>query len=756
MTKLKRWLKRLAWLGLLLLLIRLYPHPPLVPDSSLAVLDRQGKLLRLSLASDQQYRLRVPLAGMSSHLREVLFFKEDRWFYWHPGVNPVALVRALRETVSGGTVQGASTITMQLARLKYRLETRSSLGKLAQIFAALWLELCYSKHDILEGYLNLAPYGGNVQGVGAASYIYFGQQASRLSLAQSMALVSIPQAPSRRAPTENAEPASLYRARMRLLKDWLASHDRTDPAQAELLALPLRFERRLPFLAPHFVEYVQRQYPNRATLLSSLDLGLQRQLEQQVQGYLTRRRDSIDNAAALLVHWPSREVQAWVGSADYFNPDIQGQVDGLLAKRSPGSTLKPFIYALAMDQGKVHPQSILKDTPTSFGYFTPENFDGQFLGPISVHDALIRSRNLPAVAVSARLSKPSLYGFLQAAGVRGLRSEQHYGLALALGGGEVSPLELAGLYTGLAQRGLFAPLKFLAAERSEEPPEAQRLLSAPASFMVLDILKDNPRPEEALRSRRTVPVAWKTGTSWGFKDAWTAGVIGEYVLVVWVGHFDGHGDAALVGVQTAAPLFFDLADSLHTQDPPQRQPSPLIKVEVCAASGDLPNADCPKTVPTWFIPGVSPIKLSEVHRRLRIDTRSQRQACPDTPPQFIQEAVYEFWPSDLMRLFTQAGMPRRIPPPAGDCQTPLSAQGQAPEITSPITAVTYLSGQRIPLRAITEAGVQRVFWLVDNALIGTAQAGSVLEWQPERGGEMTIKVIDDQGRSESRKVRVGG
>ncbi|ROH92049.1 penicillin-binding protein 1C [Stagnimonas aquatica] len=756
-------------LAALLLIVRLWPRPPLaarIPLST-AVLDSRGELLRLRLASDGQLRLWQPLSDMPPALIEAVLLHEDRHFYWHPGVNPPALLRAALVTASGGARQGGSTLSMQLARLLERRHTRNLAGKLGQIGAALWLEARYSKREILEAYLNLAPYGGNVQGVGAAARLYFGKRPRELDLAQTLALAVLPQAPNARVPG-TGETESLRAARLRLYARWLAVH----PAAAEQRALveaPLRFQRRaLPFRAPHFTGALLAEAGETAPaeLKTTLDLRLQSLLEQRLRQHLAPlARVGIDNAAVLLVDSRDLGVRAWIGSADWFNAGIHGQVDGVSARRSPGSTLKPLLYALAMDQGLIHPLSVLKDAPTYFGPYAPENNDGAFLGPISAHDALIRSRNVPAVQLSAQLREPSLYRFLKSAGVALPRSERHYGLALTLGGGEVSMVELAQLYAMLANRGLWRPLRRLA----EEPPApGERRLSADASFMVMDILRDNPRPDEAVwrPTRNRLTPAWKTGTSWGFRDAWTAGVFGPYVLVVWLGNFDGRSNPALVGIRSAAPLFFDLADAIRVAEPELvepafPQPPRLARVEVCTASGDLPNADCPQRSQTWYIPGVSPIRLSTVHRRLRIDRRSGRLACPDTPASAVVEEVYEFWPSELMRLYAQAGMPRRAPPPPGDCGLlATTAVGEAPSIRSPLAGVEYalrpeqLGQQVIPLLAHADGAVRTLYWFVDGSYLGSSAPGVAYAYRPTQTGRHQLSVSDDTGRSSARELRL--
>ena len=409
----------------------------------------------------------------------------------------------------------------------------------------------------------------------------------------------------------------------------------------------------------------------------------------------------------------------------------------------------------------IHPLTVLRDAPTSFGPFSPENFDGRFVGPIPATDALVRSRNVPAVALSAQLAHPNLYQFLRTAGIANMASERHYGLALALGGGEVTMAETAMLYAMLANRGELKPLRFF------EAPSASgvRMLSEEAAFMTLDMLKTAPRPDDPFtRKQDRVRAAWKTGTSWGFRDAWTAGVFGPYVLVVWTGNFDGKGNPAFIGVQAAAPLFFRIVDAIAAHDPALvepafRQPPRLARVEVCTASGDLPNAECPQTSTTWYIPGVSPIKISDVHRRVWIDNRTGEQACPPFDPHYTRSDIFEYWPSELMQLFAQAGMPRRRPPEAANCERTV-AHGTAPRITSPITAVTYtlraprIGTESIPLAANTDSEARRVHWFVDDSYVGSAAPGSALGWTPIRAGKYLVRAVDDRGGADTRELRI--
>ena len=757
-------------LFLLGVLLRLWPKQPLCADVpfSRSVYDRENRLLRLTLAEDEQYRQFVPLSEMSPQLVEAVLLHEDRHFFRHFAVNPWSLARAVWTTyVRKERRVGGSTISMQVARMKYHLHSRSAVGKLRQIGRAVWLELRYSKAEILEAYLNLVPVGKNIQGVGAASHIYFGKPASKVQLVEALTLAVIPQSPARRAPT-GEDNAALSVARQALFKKWVARHPSARRDQDLLkLKLRLRGPQDLPFRAPHLVDSLLGQTNASRELVSTIDLSLQTIVERQITSYLEKqKRFGVENAVALLVDSRDMSVRAAVGSAGYFNARIFGQVNGTQAKRSPGSTLKPFIYALGIDEGVIHPQTMLKDSPLTFGSYSPENFDGKFAGPISAQEALIRSRNVPALFVAAKLSNPGLYDFLKSAGVTRLKPESHYGLALVLGGAEVTMEELATLYAMLPNQGFVRPLRFL---KGDPLSAGVRLLSAEASFATLSMLRENPRPEDTLLTRSLLhidKIAWKTGTSYGFRDAWTAGVMGPYVLVVWLGHFNGESNPALVGVTLAAPLFFSIADALRPRLPelseaPQKERGlNLRRVPVCAVSGQMPSMFCKYKKQTWFVPGRSPIEPCEVHRPVEIDNRTGLRACPSSAGDFRTE-VYEFWPSDMLRLFRIAGFPRKIPPPfvPGCKLANVASHGVPPKISSPLKGVTYTlrPGQdehdTVGLSATTDGDVAEVFWFANEKLLGKSRPHVPFLWKPA-AGQYVIRVVDDHGRADSRQVVV--
>jgi penicillin-binding protein 1C len=762
------------------LVVVLVPKPRLLEDVSFSpcYLDRNGRLLRLELADDDRYRVFVPLEKISPQFVEMTLRHEDRYFHEHGGFNPFSLVRAACfDWLGRGRRIGASTITMQLARLHYHLNTRTPWGKLRQIVAAIHLECHCSKKEILEAYLNIAPYGRNIEGVGAASLIYFGREPSDLTPDEALTLAVIPQSPARRGPGTAAHEAALRRAREILLRQWLQAHPE-DERLRSVLAMPLEMNlpRDLPFRAPHLVEEMRSKTsaPRLETRLS-LDLDLQDLLEKQVRQYLaTRAVDGFKNACALLIDYRTMEVRAAVGSADYNNPAIQGQLNGLRAQRSPGSALKPFLYALALDEGLIQPNTLLKDAPTSFDGYDPENFDHNFAGPIRARDALIQSRNIPAVELESELNpQRNLYTLLRDTGIRRLQPESSYGLTIALGSSEVSPEELGSLYAMLANRGVWRPLR----HTLDEPPDpGAPLLSPEAGYLTLDMLKDAVRPDavnvptlvSALR-----PVAWKTGTSFSYRDAWSAGVFDNYVLVVWIGNFDGTENPLFIGRTAAGPLLFSIIDALRARAPAPAQTcftrTPelnLRQVSLCAVSGMIAGPNCPQVVQGWFIPGKSPIAPCDVHRRIWIDnlTGLRLPAQPDDLTGAHAE-VCEFWSSDLARLFQAAGLPHRAPPLLAASGTStksamlISPAAKGPRIVSPKEGLIYHvrvnreNGEVISLDAISEMPHEQLHWFVDTAYLGVSEASTSLLWKPLPGRHV-IRAVDDSGRADAKMITV--
>jgi penicillin-binding protein 1C len=751
---------------------------PLGPDleqsytSSRQVFDKDNRLLRMTLSKDQKYRYWVKLNHIPKPLVEAFLLKEDRSFYYHPGVNPLALIRSIYQTyIIKNGVYGGSTITMQLARLHYNLSTRSISGKLNQILHATWLELLYSKEQILEAWLNLIPMGRNIEGVYAGSRIYFQKDLNDVNLTDILLLAVIPQNPSTlNALTKSGPiPTKLKNKRNELFKKW-AKHfpDKVNTGLSSLFEMPYHLYSidTLPFEAPHFTTEMLAQHDSK-NIKTTLDSKLQNLVEHKIEDYIRRHSSAgLNNAAAILVHSKSRKILASVGSADFHNHKISGQVNGINAKRSPGSTLKPLLFALAFDQGLIIPQSLVIDGPTDF--VSPKNFDQSLLGPISAEQALYLSRNIPATDLLRQVKSPRLYDVLKTLGISKIKPKGHYGSSLILGALELTPKEIAFLYTIIAENGLVAPLQSVEvnsqlAQRSKE--NDLYIVSPSAAVMTKDILGKTPRPNQHFDQNmiaKSKDVYWKTGTSFGFKDAWTAGVYGPYTLVVWVGDFAGRSNTQFIGAKSAAPLFFEIIDSLSAGDDSEfnhEYADKLSSVEVCNISGQLPNKFCPKTKESLFIPGVSPIHQCKVHRLITINAKTKKRACAETKG-LTEQHIYEVWPAHINKLFKAQGFARKSPPPYGpECSLQNTEDtGEAPKVLSPRLGVIYQAKIKqglaeVPFKAQADGDVKKIFWYVNKRYLGSSKSDETAMFKLAPGS-YNIKVVDDQGRTGTRHLQV--
>ena len=518
---------------------------------STTIVDRNGKLLRAYAMADGRWRLPVD-AGNSvdpGYLKLLLAY-EDRRFYSHAGVDPLALSRAALQLVTRGhIVSGGSTITMQLARLLEPRRARSVHAKLRQMVRALEIERQLTKDEILDLYLTLAPYGGNLEGIRAASIAYFGKEPKRLSLAESALLVALPQSPETRRLDRFPEAARAARDRVldRMVGEGQVSKE--DAVQAKAVPVP-RLRKPMPILAPHSADQAMATVKDAPVIKLTLDSGLQKLLEALARDRAQALGPNI-SVGIVAVDNASGEVLARVGSSDYFDDRRAGQVDMTRAVRSPGSTLKPFIYGLAFEDGFVHPESLIDDRPIRFGSYAPENFDMTFQGTVPVRKALQLSLNVPAIALLDRVGASRLSSRLKQAGTNlVLPKDEAPGLAMGLGGVGITLQDLVQLYGGLARLGNTRPLREIA---SEPARDSLRLMDQVAAWQVGNVLMGTPPPENAPHNR----IAFKTGTSYGYRDAWSVGFDGRLTIGVWVGRPDGAPVPGLVGRTAAAPILFD-------------------------------------------------------------------------------------------------------------------------------------------------------------------------------------------------------
>jgi penicillin-binding protein 1C len=551
------------------------------------VLDRDGKLLRPFTTKDGYWRLPASRQEVDRRFISMLIAYEDKRFYAHPGVDPVAMLRAAWQVVwHGRVVSGGSTITMQVARLLEPRPERTLAAKAAEMIRAVQIENRLGKDEILALYLALAPYGGNLEGTRAASLAYFGKEPRHLSTAEAAMLIALPQAPETRRPDRYPRAARAARDRVLslLLHRGIINADQAKAAEGEPAP---RGRKHFPIFAAHVAERLvkrDRDAHKTANLVETTTIS--RSLQEQLEGLARERAATLAggvSVAIIAVDNATAEVRAHVGGVGYFDKARAGQIDLALSLRSPGSTLKPFIYGLAFEDGIAHPETLVDDRPMRFGVYRPENFDDVFQGTVTMRRALQQSLNVPAVMLLNALGPHRLIARMKNAGAAPrLPADAAPGLAVGLGGAGVKLTDLATLYLALARDGEALPLVWRPKDRSTAAAP-RRLFDKAAAWQVADVLIDAPAPQNALPGK----IAYKTGTSYGYRDAWAVGFDGANTVAVWVGRPDGEPVSDLVGRTAAAPILFDAFTRINAKRTPLPPPPTGV---VFAHTSDLPPA----------------------------------------------------------------------------------------------------------------------------------------------------------------------
>jgi len=758
-----------AALLVLLAAVFVVPLPDRTAGWSVVVEYRDGTPAYVFLAPDDKWRL--PVDRVDPAYVRALVALEDKRFWSHHGVDPIAIVRAAwSDLVSGRRVSGGSTLSMQLARL-YEPRPRTIPSKLIDMFRAVQLDVRMSKHEILEQYLARTPFGENVEGVESAAWAYFGHSAQHLTPVEIATLLAVPQGPSRFAPS----PANAERLKTRrdaILGKLIAAGvfgDVNGPDAKAALAdaagnaagnaaggtagagaggpggasaaghgapVPTAL-RAMPRETPHAAFYLRLRYPGEARIRTTLDKGLTQLVAKQVElRAIELRTKGIYNGAVVVADHKTREIVALVGSLDWNDTRHGGQIPMFARPRSPGSTLKPLLYALAIDRGLALPEYLVPDVPSQYGTYRPKNFDGDWSGLVRLQDALARSLNQPFIDLLQQLGVEPFVAELQRLGVSPARARPgDYGLSLIVGGIEVTPLELAGIYATLAEDGTYMPLRLTAGSASTPQPSTP-IFGAGAAYLTRQALSLRDRPDfpnrRDLRGGEPLDIHWKTGTSYGFRDAWAVGSGPTYTAVVWTGNVDNRPSTDLVGSEAAGPLLFDVLESVDHTKLSAVQPDDLVEVEVCAYSGHIPTAACTDRVKV----------LAPVH------------AVPTTPCPYhvtCDGKSYTVLPSAVTAWLTARN---RALPETPPCTT----EAAAPQILTPVEGqvITLLPGvpaksQVVPLSASTRATM--LTWFVDGALVGTAPSAQRLYWTPV-AGKHDVVVADEVGRKTHRTLVV--
>lgn len=741
-----------ALLTLLLGLDLALPPPIPAPDRGTVIAARDGTPLRTYPSADGVWRQPVTPDEVSPLYLEALLNYEDRWFHWHPGINPAALVRAAWQWARHGeVVSGGSTLTMQVARIlepPAPKQARTLRAKLRQMLRAVQLEMRLSKREILTLYLNHAPMGGIVEGVEMASRAYLGKSSRHLSHAEAALLAALPQAPSRLRPDRAPERAQAVRDkvldRMQSFGVWTEAE--VADARMEIVAVqPIRAQWLAPLAAERLRQQAGRGAHRQAVVASTLDVELQSSIERM----LLDRTGSLPpkvSMAVLVMHNDTLEVHAYAGSADFHDPKRSAHVDMVRGVRSPGSTLKPFLYALALDDGLIHSESLLVDAPQSFGGYQPGNFQASFTGPVSVSEALQRSLNVPAVDLLDRLGPARFASVLRAGGLRlRMPAGSTANLSLILGGAGTTLEELVGAYRALARGGMSGrPRLTPGAARVEAP-----LMSPGAAYIVRDILETGGHPDRPFHETKR-RVAWKTGTSFGFRDAWAVGVTDEYTVGVWVGRPDGTPNPGFFGANVAAPLLHDIVSAL----PPvsalaaasRRQPPSVSTVTTCWPLGLRADATepahCHARRTGWALNGGVPPTLPD---RTRSSGLLMSLAACGRPGQVAR------WPAALepwMRHTVGAGCDQAM-----DGGAALRIAGlEHGAVLKPAPGQRQVEVHLTTLGA--PAPTMPVYWLVDGLQQRRSAAGERVTLQFLHNGRRSVTVMDEQGRFHRIEVTV--
>jgi len=729
-----------------------FPFRPTLQYSTV-IYASDGSVLHSFLNDDEKWMMEVEINEINENLRKTIIFKEDKYFYHHFGINPLAVLRALTKNIIQLKItSGASTISMQVARL-LKPAKRTYFSKFREMLCALQLEMHYSKNEILQMYLNLLPYGGNIVGIKSASLLYFEQLPQNLSLSQIVLLSIIPNNPNNLIPGKN----NSYLLQKR--NEWLNYFKNKKLFEQEKIKDALNenvdcYRHPAPKNTPHLALRLKKEYKNQSSIKSTINPSRQYYTETLLFNYIQRLKNmNITNAAVLIINNQTHQVEAYAGSADFYDEQSYGQVDGVRAVRSPGSTLKPILYAMAFDKGLISPKTLIPDYPYSFEGYTPVNYDGKFNGMVSTEKALGWSLNIPAVNILDQFGVEEFLIKLSNAGCRSIAKRKKYlGLSAILGGCGLSLEELCRLYSSLANKGIMHYPKFT---DSEEAKRADTIISEAAAFMTANILSELSRPDlpNKFENTENVPkIAWKTGTSYGRKDAWAIGFNSHFTIGVWVGNFSGKGVPELNGAEYAVPLLFQIFQMIDIKPVKNWlvKPNSVSVRNVCSHSG-LPPADfCTEITSDFYIPGISSNNqcrhLVEVYTNSNESVSFCRECLPEAGYKIL---LYPNYLPEQIRYFEESFTDFKKMPP----HNPLCSKifyVNAPKITSLVAQMEYLfyeeESNLLMLRCLSASDVEYVFWYNNNKLIGKAKANEKLFFKPE-DGENKISCTDDKGRN---------
>lgn len=772
----------MVMLGLLIWFWFSLPHKLFHAPTSYVIEDKDGNLLNATIAADGQWRFPYNKNVPQKFIDCITTF-EDKRFFKHPGVDPMAIGRAITKNIKNkGIVQGGSTISMQVIRLSKRDDKRSIWNKLKESILAVRLEMSYSKREILALYASNAPFGSNIVGLDAASWRYYGRSADKLSWGEMAALAVLPNAPALVHPGKNRD---VLLKKRNLLLDNLMLAGKIDKKGAELAKLeplpdePLRLPQNAPHLLQRFIKD-NKAWKQETKIKTTLDGALQKNVARIIQQHQSiLKGNGINNACAIVLDVETGNVLSYVGNiSDPLNKDMEADVDVIAAPRSPGSALKPILFASMLSDGLILPNSIIPDIPTQIGSYSPKNFDLTYDGAVPASRALSRSLNVPAVKMLQQYKYQRFYETLQQCGISTLnRSADTYGLSLILGGCEVTPWDLAGVYASMARTlnhqtknhgkidaNDFHPANYYKRETRNEKQETRNIpLDATSIWFTFNAMQEVMRPgEEGLWQlfSSSQKIAWKTGTSFGFRDGWAIGVTPKNVVAVWVGNTDGEGRPGLIGVQTAAPILFDIFRLLPNNKWFEKPKYNFSFVPVCRQSGYRANIDCPDVDTLFMPPNGTKVTLCPYHKIIHLDATGNFRVTEEceSPANMLHKSWFILSPA-MEFYYKQRNIDYKpLPPFKPGCT--FAETGKLMEIIYPqpeakIYVPLEINGERgktVFTAAHRRAGA-KIFWSLDDEFIGTTQNFHQIGLNPSPGKHI-ITLVDENGVSVSRQFEI--
>jgi penicillin-binding protein 1C len=725
--------------------------------------DRSGSIMRWVPAANGERHIWTPLNNIPDTVKNAFISAEDHRFYSHPGIDVVAILRAVKSNLTKGhIVSGASTITQQLSRLTYPRK-RTYYDKLVELVRSLRIEGLLNKEQILELYLNKVPLGNNLVGVKAGSMVYFGKSLSRLTSSEAALLASLPKAPGKLNPYGRNAPLLIERKNWVLNKMYINGHISFDILNVSLQDTPILKPKSFPFGAPHFINQVLPVSGN-GNITTTIDLKLQSRVEQILKSHQFRlKRKTAHQASVVILNNRDSEILSLAGSINY-SKRHQGFNNGANALRSPGSTLKPFLFAQALDSG-LNTATVLEDVERKYsspqGIYKPVNFNKKSYGPVSMRNALGNSLNQTAVSLLNTIGYSSFYETLQSLELINFpqRGPEHYGLGMVIGNPEVTLIQLASAYAALARGGLFIPAKYFI---NDESSKERRIYSEEASYILTDMLSDpsarNLTFGDFFNQKLPFKVALKTGTSTNYRDGWIVGYTPQHTIAIWVGNFNGQPTAGMSGAQAAGPILVDILNELYPNgfSSSFSKPDAVLSMGVCSYSGMKPNKFCPHLKRELFISGMEPGEICNYH--------NESGGSHNLPPQFATwlhgkykkgiEGNYRLagFSRDLAKTFKVENRIHR--------NTERRYQSTEPsiQITSPVNGEIFImdlnkGAYQIELDASSRMPVPEIIWYVDGREYDKVGPPYKTKWRLSRGTH-TITVVGPGHSGDSVEVEI--